>query len=65
MRQNLQTNTKNIQVGDIVELQSGSAKMTVSGIKQDLIFCTWYCKNDLKIYEKILNKGAIKLSKIK
>lgn len=33
------------KAGDIVELKSGSPKMTITFVSEDYAFCTWYDTN--------------------
>lgn len=42
------TMSDNIQVGSVVQLNSGGPTMTVESIENNIAACVWFVNNDLK-----------------
>jgi uncharacterized protein YodC (DUF2158 family) len=46
--------TEQIKVGDIVQLKSGSPKMTVSSLSETKAWCTWYDFATNRLHEEVI-----------
>lgn len=47
----------NFKIGDIVQLKSGSIKMTIESISEESINCVWMTGGDLK--RDVFNRDSI------